>query len=148
MAYGTTSMVTFISLLILTFIPKLPLADDTIESSFESALGSISGIKQYLAIEEVMSCEFQFEDAGRNLESAITKYQKSQFKDVVKHIDEALKSIKGCQDSSDGQFYIAESIVQDIVNLVTLINKIKKQVSSNFSSDQVLRPALSPQIAH
>lgn len=138
--FGTTSMVTFISLLIFTFIPKLPLANDDIVSSLQSAIGSISGIKQYLAIEEVMYCEFKLGDAGRNLELAITKYQKGQLKDVIKQIDEALKNIKICQESSDAQFYIAPSIRQDIANVVLLINKTKKQVSSGS--------ALSPQIDH
>ncbi|KAK6797425.1 hypothetical protein RDI58_005127 [Solanum bulbocastanum] len=137
--FGTTSIVTFISLLIFSFIPKLPLANDDIVSSLQSAIGSIGGIKQYLAIEEVMYCEFRFGDAESNLKLAITNYQNGHFKDVINQIDEALKSIKSCQDTSDAQGYIARSVAQDMDNVVLLINKIKKQV---------LGSALSPQIYH
>lgn len=137
--FGTTSMVTFISILIFSLIPKLPLANDDIVSSLQSAIDSIGRIKQYLAIDEVIYCEFRFGDAERNLKLAITNYQNGQFKDVIKQIDEALNSIKSCQNTSDAQSYIDGSVVQAMDGVVLLINKIKKQV---------LESALSPQIYH
>ncbi|KAK4347211.1 hypothetical protein RND71_033550 [Anisodus tanguticus] len=133
-------MLTCISLLIFTFIPHSPLADDDIESSLRTARGGASFIAQYLGIEEIMFCEFRMEDAGRDLELATEKYHQSQFEDVIKQIDEALNHIKICQESDDAT-YMDSNKLQDIANLVLLIKKIKKQLA-------LLGPTLTPQIAH
>ncbi|KAK4342709.1 hypothetical protein RND71_038525 [Anisodus tanguticus] len=72
--FGITSMLTCIPLLIFTFTPQLPLADDDIESSLRVATGSALVISQDLAIEEIMFCEYRMGDAGRDLELAMKKY--------------------------------------------------------------------------
>lgn len=132
---GATSLFLCI-FLIFTFIPHISLADhNDLEDSLQSAYDLARMTESDFFVADYQYFSYKIKAAADNLELAIKEVREGLFKDLIKHIDEALNQIKICLKSNPPD--------QDFYYLELLIKNIKKEALSRLRN-QGLGPALTP----